>query len=74
MFFLNNSHIGLVLIQLEVLALFVLAILLFREQVSPSPLFLFTLFCVMATEAALALALLVVNSRKSTRELEKLYF
>lgn len=73
-FFMTNGHIGLVLIQLEVLSLFVLSLLLFFEQRRTSPLFLFLLFCVIATEAAIALSLLVVNSRNATCELEKLYF
>ena len=72
MFFLQRGHIGISLIQLEFISILTL-FLVFRRyfEISLKTIALYLLFCVMASEAALGLAFLVVARRQRRRELEK---
>ena len=70
--FLIDRHIGLILIQIEGVSLFLLALVievnLYRNFLI---LIIFILFCVIVSEAALGLSLLLVNSRLGSKEIMK---
>lgn len=71
-FFLQRGHLGLTLIQLELLSLYLLHVILFRSLFSSATsIGVFLLLCVIASEAALGLSFLVVSSRQRSVELEK---
>lgn len=71
-FFFINSHLGIILIQLEVLALLAVRVNLWVvANTFECPLFLFTILCFIVREAALGLSLLVVNRRTVSGELQK---
>ena len=69
-FFTLDAHFGLVLVQLEFLSLLALGLALLRARGKLSALFV-SLLCLMVGEAALGLALLVLNRRRLSRELLK---
>jgi len=69
-FFTLDAHFGLVLVQLEFLSLLTLGLALFNTRSKPSTL-LVRLLCLIVGEAALGLALLVLNRRRLRREFYK---
>ena len=71
-FFVRNGHIGVSLIQLELIALFILSLsLTVLNRARLKTLNVYLLFCVIASEAALALSFLVTLRRQLTTTLEK---
>lgn len=74
-FFLVNSHIRVLLIQLESLSLILIALILFFNlRGNLKIISVFILFCVIASEGALGLSFLIINSRYISEELEKFRF
>ena len=69
-FFFSDSHLGLLLVQLEFLSLFILIFILTKTGIQTS-IVLISLLCLVVSEAALGLSLLVLNSRGVAQELHK---
>ena len=71
-FFVRKGHIGVSLIQLELIALFILSLsLTVLNRAGLKTLNIYLLFCVIASEAALALSFLVALRRQLSSTLEK---
>jgi len=71
-FFLRKRHVGVALIQLELIALYLLSLVLTGSNyLNLKTLTVYLLFCAIASEAALALSFLVILSRQLTKRLEK---
>jgi len=72
MFYYQKGHIGIRLIQLELLSLYVLYTLFFGVWgASSKPIILFLMLCVLVREAALGMCFLVITRRQVSTSLEK---
>merc|ERR1711894_220607 len=73
--FLVNRHIGLLIIQLEGVALLLLSFIIFLNfYKNYLVVLIFILFCVIVSEASIRLSLLLINSRVRTKEMIKFRF